>query len=468
MTQLVPIALFGWIGVVLVIFAVFPPRRAAIAAVLLGWMFLPEFAYEFRGLPEYGKVTATSVSVLLGALIFDTSRVMAFQPRWWDLPMAVWCFTPFVTSVVNGLGAYDGASVVLDQILLWGVPYFLGRIYIRDWQAVHELAFAVVIGGLIYVPLCLYEVRMSPQLHNMFYGTHPVSFAHSVRFGGYRPMVFMRGGLPVSLWMASASLAGLILWHKGLWRQVLHVPAIWFVGLLWVTTLLCKSVGALALLATGTALYFLTVWFRTRALLAMVVIVMPIYLVVRVGGGWDGKEVITLASQIFPEVRVASLETRIDAEHRLLEAKSHRWLFGWGGWGRARLTDATGKDLAVTDSLWIIAFTENGGVGLIAVYAVLLAPLIVLLRKIPSRELNQRAMAPILALAVSVWMYSMDTLLNAQPNLVLIFTIGGLVTLGVSMRQAAPRPLLQASHEPAHTTAPDAVDKPDKAEGYAA
>ena len=59
-----------------------------------------------------------------------------------------------------------------------------------------------VLGGLIYVPLCLFEVRMSPQLHNMVYGFAQHSFGQTVRGGGWRPMVFMQHGLAVGLFMS--------------------------------------------------------------------------------------------------------------------------------------------------------------------------------------------------------------------------------------------------------------------------
>lgn len=55
----------------------------------------------------------------------------------------------------------------------------------------------LVIAGLIYTVPMLYEIRMSPQLHTIFYGYFPHSFGQQARGGGFRPVVFMGHGLLV-------------------------------------------------------------------------------------------------------------------------------------------------------------------------------------------------------------------------------------------------------------------------------
>ena len=211
MSMLVPIAMFGWIPAVLVLFSLLPPRRAVIAAFLGAWLFLPVAAYPVQGLPDYDKMFAACTGVLLGVLLFDSTRVSEFRLHWLDLPMIIWCLVPFISSVTNGLGAYDGASAVLKTLVTWGLPYLIGRLYFRTTDDLRELAIGFFIGGLLYVPFCLYEIKMSPQLHRMVYGYH-VSFANSKRFEGWRPAVFMQDGLMVGMWMVTASLAGIWLW----------------------------------------------------------------------------------------------------------------------------------------------------------------------------------------------------------------------------------------------------------------
>src|SRR5262249_17761958 len=152
--------------------------------------------------------TATCLSALLGVAIFDTRRLISFRPGWADLPMGIWCVCPLFSSITNDLGAYDGFSSVYYQTVTWGVPYLLGRIYLTDLLGMFELAVAVFLGGLIYVPLCVIEIRFSPQLHTWVYGFHQHSFEQTLRFGGFRPVVFMEHGLMVGMWMSMATMAG--------------------------------------------------------------------------------------------------------------------------------------------------------------------------------------------------------------------------------------------------------------------
>src|SRR3954454_21379896 len=162
---LVPLTMFGWIPVVLFLFAILPPRRAVITAFLIAWLFLPMAGYKVRALPDYTKMTATVFGVLMAAAIFDTDRLLSFRPRWVDIPMFVFCCSPFFTSVLNhidGSGVYDGTSQLVTQFVTWGLPYLIGRVYFNDLDGLRELAIGMLIGGLIYVPFCIIEMRLSP------------------------------------------------------------------------------------------------------------------------------------------------------------------------------------------------------------------------------------------------------------------------------------------------------------------
>src|SRR5688572_29661985 len=184
MQILVTLALIGWIPVVFFLFMIFPPRRAVLVAFLLAWLFLPMAGIQIAGLPDYTKMSATCFGVLLAAAVFDADRLLSFRLSWIDIPVGVYCCSPFVTSVINGLGMYDGVSNVVNQTVAWGLPYFIGRVYFSDPQGVRELAVAMVIGGMVYIPLCWFEMRISPQLHRFVYGYHQHNFYQQVRYGG--------------------------------------------------------------------------------------------------------------------------------------------------------------------------------------------------------------------------------------------------------------------------------------------
>ena len=73
-------------------------------------------------------------------------------------------------ALYNGLGLYDGLSGMLGQILLWGLPYLVGRLYFSNLEGLRVFTVAMVIGGLLYVLPCHWEMRMSPHLLRPIYG----------------------------------------------------------------------------------------------------------------------------------------------------------------------------------------------------------------------------------------------------------------------------------------------------------
>ena len=291
MTFLVPIAMFGWIPVVLGLFMLFPPRRAIIISFLGAWLFLPMAGYGIPMLPDYTKMSATCLGVTLGVFLFDSGRLGTFRFRLYDVPMILWCIVPGFSSIANGLGMWDACSATVAAIVTWGLPYLIGRAYFNDTDGLRELAIGIFVGGLVYAPLCLFEVKMSPQLHNLVYGYHPSDFAMTYRMGGWRPVVFMQHGLMVGVWMTAASLSGIWLWKTGALRQLWGTTTGWLVGGLLVTTVLCKSLGALALLVAGAGMLLSTQWLRSRILIAAVVTLVPAYMFLRGTEIWRASEV---------------------------------------------------------------------------------------------------------------------------------------------------------------------------------
>ena len=149
------ILMFSWIPIVFGIFGLFPPRRAVLISFIAGWMFLPMFGYQLTGFPDYTKVTATSIGVLLAAFIFDGARLFSFRIKLVDLPMFAFCLVPLFSSLNNGLGLYNGLSSCLQQTVTWGLPWYIGRCYFSDLEGMRELAIGIFIGGLVYLPFCL-------------------------------------------------------------------------------------------------------------------------------------------------------------------------------------------------------------------------------------------------------------------------------------------------------------------------
>jgi hypothetical protein len=123
----------------------------------------------------------------------------------------------------------------------------------------------------------------------------------------------------------------------------------------------------------------------------------------------------------------ASLKFRFDMEEILGDKARLRFLFGWGDSGGNRVYNDYGKDISVTDSLWIITFGTNGAVGLVSLFSSLLLPVIVFcLFRYPARTWSNPKVAPAAVLGVALTMYVFDCVLNAMTNPIFAVIAGGI------------------------------------------
>ncbi len=428
----VPLVMFAWIPIVLYLFTRFPAQKAVVISFLTAWMFLPEASLTLPGLPDYTKMSATCYGVLLATFIFDVGRFSSFRFGWVDLPMAIWCLCPFISSMTNELGPYDGVAAVLDQTVTWGIPYFLGRIYLNSLTGLKQLAIGLFVGGLVYAPLCLFESRMSPQLHRIVYGDIAFAdFGQAMRLGGFRPLVFMRHGLTVAAFMMAATLIGIWLWRSGTLKQLWGIPMDWLIGALFVTFVLMRSTGAYFLLVAGLGLLVSSRYFRTALpLYALSALICGYLLVNAESAAYVTDQIIEALSGFLPPDRVQSLEFRFNNEELLTDKARERIWFGWGGWGRARVPiDNYGK-MTVQDSLWIIAFGHHGTVGLASMTLSMLLPVTALTwLRYPARLWSHPKVAPTAALLVVISLYMVDSLFNALLNPIYVLAIGGVAGL---------------------------------------
>ena len=436
MAILTDLFMFAWIPIVFGLFMALPARRAVIVGILGGFLFLPWAKYRLHGLPEYTKMMALSWGVFGGAAMFDLKDTLySLRPRWFDIPMVCWCLAPLVTSLSNGLGVYDGLSNMLAHLTDWGVPYLLGRAYFDSFSKLRELAIGFLIAGLIYVPFCLWEIRMSPRLHVILFGFRASDFGSTFRFGGYRPLVFMLHGLMLGFWMSACSLTAYWLWSTGAVKRVGKLSIGWVYLITFATTVACKSLGALALLVYGMVLIRMT---RVRFLwvVAASLVFIPVsYIYVRTTDTWTLKRLVTWAGKVDKE-RAHSLNFRLGNERILVARALERPIFGWGTWGRNRVLNERGRDISVPDGLWVLTLGRNGLFGLLSWLTVALLPVILFAYRYPPWFWHRKAVAPAAALTVIVGIFAIDCLLNAMINPAFSLASGGLLSVaGTRSRQ---------------------------------
>jgi hypothetical protein len=435
---LVYVALIAYLPFVLACFGSPGGRRGLLLALMAGWLFLPWFRQFGESVPLlHTKQMFVPAVVLAASLVLDAPVWRTFRLRAADLPVAGLCAVPLFSALAAHHGWYEAGSAFFEQLMTWGAPYLLGRAYLGRPDGIRDAARAVVAAGLLYLPFCLWEVRMSPQLHRQIYGFAQHSFVQHIRGGHFRPMLFMAHGLMVAMFMAVSTLVAYWLWRTRAMQAVAGIRLGWAALALGVTTLLCRSAGAAVLLLAGILVLEGTRLLRTSLLVLALACAPAAYCTLRMSGA-DAKGLVELSTRWLGAERAESLHFRLVNEEMIVErAMAHPWL-GWGRGNDARVHDEEGRDVSVVDGLWIIAVGTQGLMGLIATGLVLAEPLLLLLLAFRGRRWADPRVAPAAALALAVGLWAIDDLLNAMVSPVFPLVAGAVVSFAlhaVAVRQ---------------------------------
>ncbi|WP_353473404.1 hypothetical protein PVT71_04995 [Salipiger sp. H15] len=383
-----------WPIVTVVLFRRMAPDRALIAALLAGYLLLPEPPAAFDA-PMFPPLTKHNIPALaaFAYCLWNHGMPGGLLPR--SLAgkalLVVYVLSPAMTAVTNtepvfygqiglpGLTIKDAVALVLQQALMV-LPFLLARQFLAQGGSQRRLLAALIVGGLVYTLPMLVEMRLSPQLNNWVYGYFQHLFGQSIRADGYRPVVFLYHGLWVAFFLMTATVSAWALWRLER-NGLMLMAALWLTAIL----VLAKSLGALifaVVLIPCVLLLTRLAQIRVAILIGLLAITYPIlkgtHLV-------PEEAILAQAAAISPE-RAYSLEFRFDNENTLLDRAYEKPVFGWGSWGRNHILDpVSGNILTVTDGRWIIVIGVYGWVGFLAEFGLLLLPLLLLWRESTAR-----------------------------------------------------------------------------------
>lgn len=396
---------------------------ALIWTVLGGYLLLPPLtSFNFPLIPDFDKTTVPNLMALVCALWLVRDKI-SFLPGGWlgKALILTYVLAPFGTVLTNGdplifrdetvsgLRIYDSFAAVSYQLIAL-LPFFLARRYLGTPEGARTILAALVAAGLAYSLPMIVEMLMSPQINTWVYGFFQHDFFQTVRYGGYRPVVFLPHGLWVAFFAFMAVAAAMVT----LRQTSAEARPKALVVLVYLAAILvgCRSAGPLVY---GVALTPLVFFIPPRgqmlvaALMATVVIVYP---VLRGAHIVPIDQILGLADSLSPE-RAYSLRFRTENEEILLARAMERPVFGWGGYGRAFTHDPiSGKMLNIADGAWVILIGANGWVGYLAEFGLFALPLLLLGRE----ALRQRAihLSPwVGALALIMGFNMIDFLPNA-------------------------------------------------------
>ncbi|MDM7458940.1 MAG: hypothetical protein P3W94_006240 [Paracoccus sp. (in: a-proteobacteria)] len=299
--------------------------------------------------------------------------------------IALTVFAPFVTVATNpeplvagisyrpALGTSDAVHGVILAIIGL-MPFLVGYYVLSSREAIRIFMRILLIAGLAYSIPMLIEVRLSPQINVWIYGFFAHDFSQAIRYGGFRPMVFLQHGLWVALFAMSVAVAAAVAFRTapsgGRQKPLL------ILGYLMIVLVLCKSVGALAM---GLLFVPLVLLLHPRQLLlfcGLIALAVLIYPAANWAGWVPIAEIGDFISGLDAE-RGQSLTFRFENERLLLDRATEKVIAGWGGWGRMFEVDPlTGRETTIVDGQWILTIAMSGLIGYIATFGLLCGAII--------------------------------------------------------------------------------------------
>lgn len=415
-----------WPLVTWVLFSRLDPARALLWTILGGYMLLPPvIAINLPMVPDFDKYSIPSLAAAAAVLFLLREKFNLWpQSKLARGLIFLYVLSPFATVLTNtdpihfeqdtlpAMRIYDSLAAVAGQFIAL-LPFFMARRFLATPQALQKIVTVLVTAGLIYSVPMLFEVRMSPQLNLWIYGYFQHDFSQAIRFGGYRPFVFMPHGLWVAFFALMCFLSSVALVRDGPASQ--RPRAVLICLYLAAVLVLCRSAGPLVF-ALGLLPLLIFTSRKTQLTIALVMAtVVIVYPLLRGLHLVPVDDLVNFALGINQE-RGLSLSFRIENEELLLARAAERPWFGWGGYGRNLLHDPIrGTISIIADGGWIITLGTNGWLGYLAEFGLLVLPLYLIARE--SWHLKVDAISPftgVVALILAANLFDMlpnDTLI---------------------------------------------------------
>lgn len=449
------LALFSWPVIAAILFARLPIQRAAIWSLVAGYLLLPPgLVVDAPGIPHFDKNNMIVLATLLCCLAKGGPKPAGSVGLLLPFCAALYVLAPIAATFGNSYELHIGTLSLPGYYLMDGIKnadqnlvqisaLYIGARYIANPTGRFELLKVWVTALLIYSIPVLIEARLSPQMNRWVYGFGPKGFSAVVRWGGYRPQVFLPQGIQLALFVAMAIVAACVLARRktSLLRLPTWLPPVYLSGIL----IVCKTLGAVIYSVFLAPIALFCRPSTSVKVATAIMILVCIYPALRSQQLVPVDSIVEMAGSVSAD-REASLVTRITNENVLLAKANQKPLFGWGGWSRNRvyLADES-KDVSITDGGWIIFFGVFGWFGYVGLFGMFAAPIFRLNRYVRGADHLDARIAACLGLILAMNMFDMLPNANMTP---ITFLLAGAIARTVKPVGAA-RPLIsQASQAP--------------------
>ncbi len=366
-----------WPLIAILLYKKFDTVTATFWTIVGGYMFLPvKTAIDLPMIPAIGKDEISAIAALIGCIVIKNEKISFFGiTKIHKILIGLLLVIPFVNVFFNtepmynrelwvpGLSIYDSISQVLAQYLRL-LPFIIAVNIVRSVKDLERIIHLLVIAGLGYSVLILFEIRISPQLHTWVYGFFPHSFAQQFRFGGYRAVVFMGHGLLVATFCFVCVGAAAIQLKIGSQKNKAKNLAI--LAYLLFVLIVSKTVGSIFLgLVTGFSIVFLSLW-QQKLVVKILVLIFLLYPTLSILNVVPYDSIISFIRD-FSEEKADSLEFRFTHEVTLITHAFEKFLVGWGSWGRNLLHGS------IPDGYWVIVYGQYGAIYFYALFGLFIA-----------------------------------------------------------------------------------------------
>ncbi len=433
------VAFLAWLPITYFFFRRYPLRIAFLINFIGGWAVLPAARYTLNGdgIPfwiigtslesEYflTKAAVVGFSGLLAMLIFDRDSIKRFRLTVWDLPMGMWLIAPVLSAIANPDNVREGLKGCVYQALAWGAPYLIGRLYFTDTQSLRLAAKSFVVGGLVYIPFCVFELFRGPQIYAHLYGYQPYQMMGAQRFLGFRPIGLLENGNQLGVWMATATLIAIWLWARNAARTILRVPIFAVAISLFIVTLACQSTEAIIMLLALIPFIFVDPRHLNRTVSIVLVVGIVAFAAFRITNFVSIRDLVKdnavahSVSTYLKGIGKGSLEWRVSQDEQHIDKALNEPILGYGTW------NWWNEGPMRPWGLWLLTFGMYGSVGLLSLEALLLIPALrAVWFPLARSDIGYTNMRHTLSAAVLI--SAVDSMLNSTVILPLLLVIGGM------------------------------------------
>jgi hypothetical protein len=324
--------------------------------------------------------------------------------------------------------------------LAWAVPYELGRHFFRSPHSLLLAAKAVVLAGLLYIPLCLVEFVSGPWFYFRAYGYEPFRWIGARRYIGFRPIGFLEDGNQLGIWMASAALVAVALWAHKTTLRIGRVPIARAALPLLAVTLMCQSLGSIVLLAVLLPLVLFSRRISLRVGIGVLVGGAGLFAALQFAHiiPWrDLAQTNSIAHALANHLRGAGRESlgwRLGRDESQINVAEHHPILGTGQWNWWHANGIRPWDL------WTLVFGTYGLVGVLILAWILIGPIVSGVG-LPGQNLPLPLRDFSVTMAALILMSALDCMLNGALILPYLIVAGALSPGGIVM----PHKLRKAS-----------------------